>query len=82
MKSILDPTFRYTSSLNTDIRKTFARVRREYEHGNAPIAPLRLPENGRGRVASIEGRTAWGSTRTASDRSGRVPQGGPRSAWK
>jgi hypothetical protein len=29
MKSILDPTFRYTSSANTDLRKTFARVRRE-----------------------------------------------------
>ena len=29
MKSILDPGFRYTSSANTDIRKTFARVRRE-----------------------------------------------------
>jgi hypothetical protein len=29
MKSILDPNFRYTSSANTDIRKTFARVRRE-----------------------------------------------------
>ncbi len=29
MKSILDPTFRYTSSANTDLRKTFARARRE-----------------------------------------------------
>jgi len=29
MKSILDPTFRYTSSANTDVRKTFARIRRE-----------------------------------------------------
>lgn len=29
MKSILDPKFRYTSSVNTDVRKTFARVRRE-----------------------------------------------------
>jgi hypothetical protein len=29
MKSILDPTFRYTPSANTDIRKTFARARRE-----------------------------------------------------
>jgi hypothetical protein len=29
MKSILDPTFRYTPSVQTDIRKTFARVRRE-----------------------------------------------------
>ena len=29
MKSILDPTFNYTPSGNTDLRKTFARVRRE-----------------------------------------------------
>ena len=29
MKSILDPTFRYTPSVETDLRKTFARVRRE-----------------------------------------------------
>lgn len=29
MKSILDPSFRYTKSVDTDIRKTFARVRRE-----------------------------------------------------
>ena len=29
MKSILDPAFRYTPSASTDIRKTFARVRRE-----------------------------------------------------
>jgi len=29
MKSILDPSFRYTPSVQTDIRKTFARVRRE-----------------------------------------------------
>jgi hypothetical protein len=29
MKSILDPTFNYTPSANTDLRKTFARVRRE-----------------------------------------------------
>jgi hypothetical protein len=29
MKSILDPAFRYTKSVDTDLRKTFARVRRE-----------------------------------------------------
>ena len=29
MKSILDPTFRYTPSVQTDLRKTFARIRRE-----------------------------------------------------
>ncbi|HUH95433.1 MAG TPA: hypothetical protein VL742_20110 [Casimicrobiaceae bacterium] len=31
MKSILDPTFRYTKSIDTDIRKTFARIRREQQ---------------------------------------------------
>jgi hypothetical protein len=29
MKSILDPTFKYTPSTNTDVRKTFAKVLRE-----------------------------------------------------
>ena len=29
MKSILDRSFRYTKSADTDLRKTFARVRRE-----------------------------------------------------
>jgi hypothetical protein len=29
MKSILDPSFKYIPSAQTDIRKTFARVRRE-----------------------------------------------------
>ena len=49
-KSILDPSFRYTSSANTDIRKTFARARREMrreaverqgdQHESAPVIPL------------------------------------------
>lgn len=29
MKSILDPSFRYKKSVETDLRKTFAKVRRE-----------------------------------------------------
>ena len=29
MKSILDRSFRYTKSVDTDLRKTFAKVRRE-----------------------------------------------------
>lgn len=29
MKSILDPSFKYVPSVDTDLRKTFARVRRE-----------------------------------------------------
>jgi hypothetical protein len=35
MKSILDPSFQYTSSLDTDLKKTFQRVWRElYERSN------------------------------------------------
>lgn len=30
MKSILDPSFRYTKSADTDLKKTFARIRREW----------------------------------------------------
>lgn len=49
MKSILDPSFRYTDSANTDIRKTFARVRREQDaakqaqakQSRAAVTPLR-----------------------------------------
>jgi len=29
MKSILDPSFRYTPSFKTDLRKTFAKARRQ-----------------------------------------------------
>jgi hypothetical protein len=29
MKSILDPSFRYTPSFQTDVRKTFERIRME-----------------------------------------------------
>jgi hypothetical protein len=37
VKSLLDPTFRYVPSNQTDIRKTFARVRREMrQRGRAP----------------------------------------------
>ena len=35
MKSILDPTFRYVPSVQTDVRKTFARIRRELRAGDA-----------------------------------------------
>ena len=35
MKRILDPAFRYRPSYATDIRETFARVRREREAADA-----------------------------------------------
>jgi hypothetical protein len=31
MKSIFDPSFRYTRSIETDVRKTFERIRREQQ---------------------------------------------------
>jgi len=36
MKSILDPSFRYTPSAGTDLKKTFARVRREQRIQDSP----------------------------------------------
>ena len=43
MKSILDPAFRYTPSASTDIRKTFARVRREMRRQAA--SPVSRPDS-------------------------------------
>ncbi|MEO8506479.1 MAG: hypothetical protein ABI593_02500 [Betaproteobacteria bacterium] len=37
MKSILDPSFRYVPSTATDVRKTFARIRREMQKVGAPV---------------------------------------------
>ena len=60
MNSILDPSFRYTSSVNTDIAKTFARIRR-IQRENAGMAvvveraknvsPLRRPVRTQDNVA-------------------------------
>jgi hypothetical protein len=35
MKSILDPSFHYVPSAQTDLRKTFARIRREISRAKA-----------------------------------------------
>jgi len=55
MKSILDPAFKYTSSVNTDIAKTFARIRREQQRaaGESRNASARTPPP---NVASIDRR--------------------------
>jgi hypothetical protein len=56
MKSILDPSFRYTASFDTDLRKTFARIRRHprdaAEHRAAAAEGTRVD------VASMVGRSA------------------------
>ncbi len=51
MKSILDPSFRYRSSVHTDLKATFAKVRREQnkrqtgssERSTAQLNVLRIP---------------------------------------
>jgi hypothetical protein len=40
-KSLLDPTFKYTKAVETDLKKTFARVRREMK---AEVATPPAPE--------------------------------------
>jgi hypothetical protein len=42
MKSILDPTFQYTPSVETDLRKTFARVRRELRKAQKAAIPTNV----------------------------------------
>jgi len=61
MKSILDPSFRYTSSLHTDVRKTFQRIRREQQQQqqrNTP-RPVVLGDGGGGggNVLAIQRRS-------------------------
>jgi hypothetical protein len=56
MKSILDPSFRYTQSVETDLRKTFARIRRELrkQQHAAPVTnvqPIRRDPTLRVKVA-------------------------------
>ena len=53
MKSILDPSFRYIPSFNTDLRKTFAKARREQNHGASRSSAQPLAN-----VSSIVGKVA------------------------
>lgn len=56
MKSIFDRSFRYTSSAETDVRKTFARVRRKMRdeeesrafteaEAKAKVSPIKQKQN-------------------------------------
>ena len=40
MKTILDPSFKYTPSCQTDVRKTFDRIRREQQAQIDRAAPV------------------------------------------
>ena len=52
MKSLLDPTFKYVPSVETDIRKTFARVRREARREASTVMP---PRDSAGKIAILFG---------------------------
>jgi hypothetical protein len=56
MKTILDPSFRYTASFNTDLKKTFARLRRDHRKDLGKAAPV--PAASVVNVSSIVRRTA------------------------
>jgi hypothetical protein len=60
MKSILDPSFRYTPSFNTDLQKTFARIRRDHQKGAGSI--VQPTPDTLAKVSSIVRRTARGRT--------------------
>jgi hypothetical protein len=55
MKSILDPSFRYTTSLNTDLQKTFARIR--HDQRQAAAAVTHLTAGSLATVSSIDRKT-------------------------
>jgi len=58
MKSILDPSFRYTASFNTNLQRTFARVRRDQQQDaeSAALPTVGVPA----KVSSIVKKTATG----------------------
>jgi hypothetical protein len=58
MKSILDPSFRYTPSFQTDVSKTFARIRRDHRK-DAEVAQQAKPDAG-AKVLSMVRRPASG----------------------
>lgn len=58
MKSIFDPSFRYTSSSNTDLRKTFARIRRDQWREAKPA--VQATADALAKVSSIVRKTVTG----------------------
>lgn len=54
MKRIFDPSFRYTPSYGTDVRKTFERIRRELQSQEPAAANKEAAQN----VLRLESRKA------------------------
>lgn len=68
MKSILDKSFKYTPSSSTDIRKTFARVRREFATAKAlpkaQIRPIMTPLNAPRGCREVQGASTLPTRKT------------------
>jgi hypothetical protein len=52
MKSILDPTFKYYPSVDTDLRRTFQRIRHEMRQASIARSEGRQPPTPR-KIASV-----------------------------
>jgi hypothetical protein len=52
MKSILDPTFKYYPSVDTDLRRTFQRIREEMRQAGIARSERRQPATPR-KLASV-----------------------------
>src|ERR1044072_4143616 len=75
MRSILDPSFRYTPSFATDLKKAFARIRRKNQQESARA--IRTIADPRGNVASIVRDSATGALKV-----GKAPLWRPRLAHR
>jgi hypothetical protein len=65
VKSILDRSFHYTPSAQTDLKKTFARIRRE-QHGQTGGAETHPVTETRTKIVPIKQRkTNWALSRLA-----------------
>jgi hypothetical protein len=60
MKSILDPKFKYKSSVNTNLAKTFARVRREQREAAKAAAQVQAADAA--KVVTLPNKTATTKT--------------------
>lgn len=54
MKSILDSSFKYTPSFDTDVRKTFERVRREQGQGGGRWTLVKRPAESNVEIVKLE----------------------------
>jgi hypothetical protein len=60
MKSILDPSFKYYSASNTDLRRTFRRIRQQRAARAAPLPSPQRKETAQLTVLPVVKRHSFG----------------------